>query len=124
MLGERKRAVSNIRTVAAGLAKERRCDLSDLVFTTQDEYGRAVWLLDRYDTSAGEIRYVNVRSTTLTTIDISVRQDGKDASLATVTYKRTALDPRGEEGVASFAHHFPMEGPHWESAINAALASK
>ncbi|MGP6159834.1 MAG: hypothetical protein ACLPYS_20445 [Vulcanimicrobiaceae bacterium] len=93
-----------------------------LVFTTADEAGRAVWLLDRYDPQAGEIRYVTVRPTTLTTIDIAVASAGKNESIATVEYTRTALESCGDENVASFARDFPAEGLHWQVAINAALA--
>ena len=94
-----------------------------LVFTTTDEHGRTAWLLDRYDRRAREIRYVVARPVTLTTIDIAVAPDGATASVATVTYTRTALEPSAADAVQTFAHHFPTQGPHWESAINAALAA-
>jgi hypothetical protein len=94
-----------------------------LVFITAEQHGRTPWLLDRYDPQAREIRYVITRPTTLTTIDVAVVPDGPQASVATVTYTQTALDASAVESVQAFEHHFPMQGPHWESAINAALAA-
>ncbi|HZX68502.1 MAG TPA: hypothetical protein VFE70_06435 [Candidatus Elarobacter sp.] len=94
-----------------------------LVFTTEDDHGRTAWLLDRYDVRACELRYVVARPTTLTTIDIAVVADGPRASIATVTYTRTALEPAAAGAVEEFIRHFSLEAPHWESAINAALAS-
>ena len=67
------------------------------------------------------IRYVVFRPTTLTTVDINVIPQDAGSSVATVTYTRTALDSSAVEPVTHFAQHFPMEGPHWEGAINAAL---
>jgi hypothetical protein len=95
-----------------------------LVFTTQDDHGRTAWLLDRYDERARELRYVVARPTILTTIDIAVVPDGPGSSVATVTYTRTALDAAAEGEVEEFARHFPLQAPHWESAINAALLSE
>jgi hypothetical protein len=95
-----------------------------LVFTIAEEHGRTAWLLDRYDPRAREIRYVIARPTTLTTIDVAVVPDGPQASVATVTYTRTALEAGAVDAVQAFARHFPTQGPHWESAINAALAGE
>lgn len=95
-----------------------------LVFTTEDEHGRAAWLLDRYDPRTREVRYVVARPATLTTIDITVVPDGPSSSIATVTYTRTALDPSAASAVDDFIRHFALQAPHWESAINAALASE
>jgi hypothetical protein len=92
-----------------------------MVFTTEDHSGRATWLLDRYDLSAHVLRYVVFRPAELSMLDISVQPAGPDASVATVAYTKTALDASAAAGVAAFAHHFPSQGPHWESAINAAL---
>jgi hypothetical protein len=95
-----------------------------LVFMTADEHGRTAWLLDRYDPRTREIRYVVTRPTTLTIIDIAVAPDGENASVATVTYTRTALEASATDAVQAFAHHFPTQAPHWESAINTALAKE
>jgi hypothetical protein len=94
-----------------------------LVFTTEDEHGRAGWLLDRYDPRVREVRYVVARPATLMTIDITVVPDGPSSCIATVTYTRTALDAAAASTVDEFLRHFPLQAPHWESAINAALAS-
>jgi hypothetical protein len=95
---------------------------SGLIFMTGDD-SRTTWLLDRYEPAAGVIRYVNFRTSMLTTIDITVVPNGTAASIATVTYTRTALDEDGVNGVLAFATHFPTQGPHWENAINAALGA-
>jgi hypothetical protein len=95
---------------------------SGLVFTTHDENGRTPWLLDRYDTNRRVIRYVLVHPRTLSTIDITVIPDGAKASVATVTYTRTALDTGGVASVRSLARHFPGQRPHWEQAINATVS--
>jgi hypothetical protein len=92
-----------------------------LVFTTEGEHGRATWLLDRYDLARHSIRYVVFRALTLTTIDINVAPQDARSSVATVEYTRTALDPSAVDSVMHFAQHFPLEGPHWENAINGAL---
>jgi len=92
-----------------------------LVFTTDDEHGRTTWLLDRYDPASRSIRYVVFRPATLTTIDVNVAPQDARSSVATVEYTRTALDPTAVESVMHFAQHFPLEGPHWENAINGAL---
>jgi hypothetical protein len=91
-----------------------------LVFTTDEQNDRATWLLDRYDRKLGTIRYIIVRTSTLTTIDIIVVPDAGN-SIATVTYTRTALDSTAVDAVSEFPHHFSTQGPHWETAINAAL---
>lgn len=92
-----------------------------LVFLTADERGRAVWLLDRYEPQVYSLRYVVTGEHILDQIDISLRADGADASVATVTYTRTSLESSADERVRHFAQHFPLQAPHWEAAINGAL---
>jgi hypothetical protein len=36
-------------------------------------------------------------------------------------YTRTAFDATAAGELEAFARHFPLQAPHWESAINAAL---
>ena len=93
-----------------------------LVFLTQDDRGRAVWLLDRYDANANAIRYVVTGQNILDQIDIKVAPSGSGASVATVTYTRTSLDSSADEQVKRFGAHFAHQAPHWEAAINGALA--
>ena len=93
-----------------------------LVFLTQDDRGRAVWILDRYDTDAYAIRYIVTAQNILDQIDINVAADGAGASIATVKYTRTSLDSSADEQVKRFGAHFGHQAPHWESAINGALA--
>ena|SRR5579864_1271435 len=94
-----------------------------LVFLTDDERGRSVWLLDRYDPAGYALRYVVTAPSLIDQIDISLRPGGGWASIATVTYTRTSLDPSADEQVRRFGMHFPHQAPHWESAINRALAA-
>ena len=94
-----------------------------LVFLTDDERGRATWLLDRYDPASYSLRYVVTAPQTLDQIDISLRPDGDTQSIATVTYTRTSLDPAADERVKHFGMHFPLQASHWESAINGVLST-
>jgi hypothetical protein len=95
-----------------------------LVFLTNDDRGRAVWLLDRYAPESRILRYVVTSPTLLDQIDISLRPEGSARTIATVTYTRTALDPSADDGVRAFAKHFPQQGPRWEKAINRVLMQR
>ncbi|HEV3152223.1 MAG TPA: hypothetical protein VGZ02_00305 [Candidatus Baltobacteraceae bacterium] len=92
-----------------------------LVFLTDDERGRAIWLLDRYDPQTYTVRYVVTSPRVLDQIDISLRGDGAVRSIATVTYTRTALDRSVEDDVRALPSHMAKHAVHWESAINAVL---
>ena len=92
-----------------------------LVFFTDDERGRATWLLDSYEPGALQIRYVVFSQTVLDRIDIALKPDGTNRSIARVTYTRTALDPAADEQVRRFGYTFPSQAPHWEAAINGVL---
>jgi hypothetical protein len=55
-----------------------------------------VWLLDTWEPQAGHVHYVHVTpGSDVTEIDILLRADGKDRTVATVRYTWTALGPPG-----------------------------
>lgn len=96
------------------------------VFVTDGPPGRQLtWLLSRFDEAAGEVRYeILAPDFALTRIAIQVRPGPQPArSVATVRYTRMALTPAANEYIEKFERHFESQGPHWESAINAALRS-
>ena len=94
-----------------------------LVFITTGPAGtQTIWLLDRYDSSARNLRYVNVSAgRTLTQLDIAVEPRGPSASEATVHHTQTALDSTAAADVCAAAREFPSVRSHWEAALNAAL---
>jgi hypothetical protein len=56
-------------------------------------------------------------------IKIHVVPDGQQRCRATITYRRSALTPQGNEEVAKLDAHWAEEQRiHWETAINEALA--
>lgn len=95
-----------------------------LVFLTDDDRGRSTWLLDVYDPQKYVIRYVVNSPSILDQIDIALQSAGPNRTIATVTYTRTALDPKMEDSVRHFGEHFPSHAAHWESAINSVLTAR
>jgi hypothetical protein len=96
-----------------------------VVFTTTTRSGyEQLWLLTEYDAAAGRVAYVVVTPGFSTlTINIRVVPAGRGRSKATVTYRRSALVPRANEEVNGLdATWAARQAPHWEAAINAALA--
>lgn len=94
------------------------------IFTTT--VGKAerpqLWVLTEYDANAGRIAYVVVESGFMVTeIKIHVDLEGSRCR-ATVTYRRSALDPSANAIVEALDVHWAAaQGPHWQAAINAAL---
>jgi hypothetical protein len=79
-----------------------------------------VWLLDAWEPASGHVHYVHVTpGSDVTEIDIRLRPDGKDRSIATVRYTWTAL---GEPGVALVRGKTPEAYFHfmreWEQELN------
>jgi hypothetical protein len=91
-----------------------------LVFLVGDGEKRTTWMIDRYEPETSIISYVVAAPSTLARIRIELRPANR-RSIATVTYRKTALDDVGAKEVTAFVRHFPSQGPHWERAINAAL---
>ncbi len=95
------------------------------VFTTKTPTGyEQLWMLTEYDAAAGRVAYAIVLpGFTATTIAIRVVADGDRRCRATVTYRRSALVPDANGQVVRLdAHWAEQQQPHWEAAINAALA--
>ena len=88
-------------------------------------YGKArLWLLTTYDVRNGRVEYVVMRpGVTANEIKIRVVPDGEHYCKATITYRRSALAPEGNEEVAKLDAHWAKEQQvRWETAINEVLA--
>ena len=96
-----------------------------VVFTTTSGHGKdRVWLLTAYDVTNGRVEYV-VMTPAFTANEIKIRvvPDGEQHCKATITYRRSALTPQGNDEVAKLDAHWAEEQRvHWETAINEALA--
>ena len=84
-----------------------------------------LWLLDTWEPAAGHVHYLHVTpGSDVTEIDIRLRPDGKDRTVATVRYTWTALGPPGVALVRSKTPeaylHFMRE---WERELNHYLAT-
>lgn len=96
-----------------------------VVFTTTSADARErLWLLTTYDVRNGRVEYVVTTPAFLTSeIKIRVVPDGQQRCKATITYRRSALAPEGNQEVAKLDSHWAAEQRiHWETAINKALA--
>jgi hypothetical protein len=95
-----------------------------VVFTTATGRGKdRFWLLTTYDVKNGRVEYVVVTPAfTASEIKIRVFPNGEQHCKATITYRRSALVPEGNEEVANLDAHWAEEQRmHWETAINEAL---
>jgi hypothetical protein len=96
------------------------------VFTTTSAHGTdRLWLLTTYDVANGRVDYVVVTPAfAANEIRIRVVPDGEQHCKATITYRRSALVPEGNEEVAKLDAHWAAEQRiHWETAINRALSN-
>jgi hypothetical protein len=96
-----------------------------VVFTTTSGHGRnRLWLLTIYDAKNGQVDYVVLTPAfTANEIKIRVVPEGEQHCKATITYRRSALAPEGNEEVAKLDAHWAEEQRiHWQTAINEALA--
>jgi hypothetical protein len=95
-----------------------------VVFTTTSAHGGdRLWLLTTYDVADGRVEYV-VMTPAFTANEIKIRivPDGEQHCKATITYRRSALAPEGNEEVTKLDSHWVEEQRiHWETAINEAL---
>jgi hypothetical protein len=96
-----------------------------VVFTTASGEGKdRIWLLTVYDVGVGRVEYV-VTTPAFTAAEIKIRivPDDDQHCKATITYRRSALAPEGNDKVAKLtAHWAEQQRIHWEMAINEALA--
>ena len=98
-----------------------------VVFTTSPGHGRdRLWLLTTYDARNGRVEYVGVTPAfTANQIKVHVVPDGERHCKATITHRRSALAPEGNEEVAKLGEHWAEEQRiHWEMAINEALVKR
>ena len=84
------------------------------------KHADTVWLLDTWEPASGHVHYLHVTpGSDVTEIDIRLRPDGKERSIATVRYSWTAL---GEPGVALVRGKTPEAYVHfmreWERELN------
>ena len=96
-----------------------------VVFTTTSAHGKdRLWLLTTYDVRNGRVEYVVViPGFTASEIKIRIVPDRDQRCKATITYRRSALAPDGNDEVAKLDAHWAEEQrTHWETAINEALA--
>ena len=95
-----------------------------VVFTTTGADGKnRLWLLTTYDLGNGRVEYVVITPAfAANEIKIRVLPDGEQHSKATITYRRSALAPEGNDEVAKLnARWAEQQRIHWETAINEAL---
>src|SRR6266542_2306736 len=103
----------------------QRVQREGVVLTTTSVHGKErLWMLTTYDVRNGRVEYVvMIPAFTANEIKIRVVPDGEEHSKATITYRRSALIPEGNEEVAKLDAHWAEEQRiHWETAINEALA--
>ena len=79
-----------------------------------------LWLLDGWEPATGHVHYLHLTpGSDVTEIDIRLRPDGKDRTVATVRYTWTALGPPGVALVRSKTPEAYLEAMrHWELALN------
>jgi len=98
-----------------------------VVFTTTSGHSKdRLWLLTAYDVREGRVEYVVVTpALTASEIKIRVVPDGEEHCKATISYRRSALTPEGNEEVAKLDADWAKEQRiHWEKAINGTLAKE
>ena len=91
-----------------------------LFVTRHPSHPDTVWLLDRWEPASGQVHYVHVTpGSDVTEIDIRLRAEGKDRTVATVRYTWTAL---GDPGTALVRSKTPEAYVHfmreWERELN------
>ncbi len=79
-----------------------------------------VWLLDSWEPASGHVHYVHVTpGSDVTEIDIRLRPDGADRSIATVRYAWTALGPPGMTLIRSKTPEAYIHAMReWETELN------
>jgi len=84
-----------------------------------------VWLLDTWEPATGHVHYLHVtQGSDVTEIDIRLRPDGKDRTVATVRYTWTALGPPGVTLVRSKTpESYVRFMRDWEQELNHYLAT-
>ena len=95
------------------------------MFTTTSGHGKErLWPLATYDVSNGRVEYI-VMTPTFAANEIKIRvvPNGEQRCKATITYRRSAMAPEGNQEVAKLdAHWVEEQRIQWQTAINEALA--
>ena len=88
------------------------------VFTT-DAHEKTYWIVVDFDRESLHARYARVAPHTRAgTVDVRVRSDGADGSVARVTYELTALSQKGNEILSEFTEEAYAEMmTTWEQMI-------
>jgi hypothetical protein len=105
----------------------QRVQEEGVIFTTTSGQSKdRLWVLTVYDPREGRVGYIVVTpGLAATEIQIRVVPDGEQHCKATITYRRWALRPEGNQEVAQLDAHWTKDQQiHWETAINAALAKE
>ena len=91
------------------------------VFTTAAKGQETLWIVLRYDPSAGAADYARVTpGNRLGTVHVRVRADGAGGSEVDVAYRLTSLSQAGEEVLAAMTEEaFASEIAGWQRAIEA-----
>jgi hypothetical protein len=96
-----------------------------LFVTRHPGHPETLWLLDTWEPAAGHVHYVHVTpGSDVTEIDIRLRPDGRDRTIAAVRYTWTALGEPGQALVRSKtpeAYRRFMQD--WERELNHYLAT-
>jgi hypothetical protein len=113
------------RAWASGWDPEMRWEppgggVGTLFVTRHPKHPETLWLLDAWEPAAGHVHYVHVTpGSDVTEIDIRLRPDGKDRTIATVRYTWTSLGEPGQALVRSKTpesyRRFMQE---WERELN------
>ena len=97
-------------------------DPDSAVFETGPDSQPTIWALSQHDRQNHRIQYVNVQPGALVTvIEVTCVPTGPAETLATITYRRTALRTTFNSAVEDFARHFTSQADHWQAAMNAYL---
>lgn len=93
------------------------------MFTTTGAGKERLWLLTTYDVENGRVEYVVVTpGFTANEIKIHLLPSGNRQCKAVITYRHSALEPKGNEEVEKLdAQWAEQERIDWETAVNAVL---
>ena len=100
-----------------------KSQVAGAAFTTREDEGEAVWVLDIYDEATLRITYVIVLpGVCVARLEIALKPGANNTTEASVTHHFTALSEAGDKYVKENAKSFPDEREHWEHAMNHRLA--
>lgn len=98
-------------------------DTEGMVFTVSHGAQQATWVNTVFDLDGGHMQYVYFVPDTMTTlIDVRLTVADPDRTRVSVTYERTALDPKANDHVRHMGTHDASAGAEWKSSIEAFLS--